>query len=80
MTFIEGRHMADFLKENPSQEERNHFGQLIWNFFHEELRVGGAVHADTHPGNFFFFTYDGKLGVIDFGCVKLFPEEFLETI
>ena len=22
MTFIEGRHMADFLKENPSQEEK----------------------------------------------------------
>lgn len=78
MTFIEGRHMADFLNENPSQEERNHFGQLIWNFFHEELRVGGAVHADTHPGNF-LFTYDGKLGVIDFGCVKLFPEEFFRN-
>ena len=78
MTFIEGRHMGDFLKENPSQDERNHFGQLIWNFFHEEIRVGGAVHADTHPGNF-LFTYDGKLGVIDFGCVKLFPEEFFRN-
>ncbi len=78
MTFIEGRHMGDFLKEDPSQEERNHFGQLIWNFFHEEIRVGGAVHADTHPGNF-LFTYDGKLGVIDFGCVKLFPDEFFKN-
>jgi predicted unusual protein kinase regulating ubiquinone biosynthesis (AarF/ABC1/UbiB family) len=78
MTFIDGRHMGDFLKENPSQEERNHFGQLIWNFFHEEIRVGGAVHADTHPGNF-LFTHDGKLGVIDFGCVKLFPEVFFRN-
>ncbi|MBO6794631.1 MAG: AarF/ABC1/UbiB kinase family protein [Balneolaceae bacterium] len=78
MTFIEGRHMGEFLKENPSQEERNHFGQLIWDFFHEELRVGGAVHADTHPGNF-LFTYDGKLGVIDFGCVKTFPEVFFRN-
>jgi len=75
MSFVEGRHLGEFLKENPSQEERNHFGQLIWNFFHEEIRVGGYVHADTHPGNF-LFTYDGKLGVIDFGCVKLFPDEF----
>ena len=33
------------------------------------------VHADTHPGNF-LFTYDGKLGIIDFGSVKLFPDEF----
>lgn len=75
MSFIQGRHLGEFLKENPTQEEKNHFGQLIWNFFHEEIRVGGAVHADTHPGNF-LFTYDNKLGVIDFGCVKLFPDEF----
>lgn len=75
MSFINGRHLGDFLKENPSQEERNHFGQLIWDFFHEEIRVGGYVHADTHPGNF-LFTLDGQLGIIDFGCVKLFPDEF----
>lgn len=75
MSYVEGRHLGDFLKEQPSQEERNHFGQLIWEFFHEELRIGGYVHADTHPGNF-LFTNDGKLGIIDFGCVKLFPEEF----
>lgn len=75
MSFVNGRHLGDFLKENPSQKERNHFGQLIWDFFHEEIRVGGYIHADTHPGNF-LFTFDGGLGVIDFGCVKLFPEEF----
>ncbi len=75
MSFIEGRHLGEFLKEDPSQKERNHFGQLLWDFFHEEIRVGGYVHADTHPGNF-LFTYDGKLGVIDFGCVKKFPEDF----
>lgn len=75
MSFIEGRHLGDFLQENPSQEQRNHFGQLIWEFFHEELKVGGYVHADTHPGNF-LFTPDNKLGIIDFGCVKLFPDEF----
>ena len=75
MSFLEGHHLGDFLKKEPSQDERNHFGQLIWEFFHEELRIGGYVHADTHPGNF-LFTYDGKLGIIDFGCVKLFPDEF----
>lgn len=78
MSFIEGRHLGDFLKEDPTQEERNRFGQLIWDFFHEELRLGGYVHADTHPGNF-LYTEDGKLGIIDFGCVKLFPDEFFRN-
>lgn len=75
MTYLEGRHLGEFLKENPSQEQRNHFGQLLWDFFHQQIQEKDYVHADTHPGNF-FFTYDGKLGVVDFGCVKKFPEEF----
>ncbi|MFY0685359.1 MAG: AarF/ABC1/UbiB kinase family protein [Balneola sp.] len=75
MTFLEGRHLGDFLKENPSQADRNHFGQLLWDFFHEEIKGHNYIHADTHPGNF-LFTHDGRLGVIDFGCVKKFPTKF----
>lgn len=75
MSFIEGQHLKEFLKTNPSQEDRNHFGQLLWDFFHDQVEQRNFIHADTHPGNF-FFRDDGKLGVIDFGCVKKFSEEF----
>ncbi|MCC5915572.1 MAG: AarF/ABC1/UbiB kinase family protein [Balneolaceae bacterium] len=75
MTFIEGVHLNEFLKTDPDQEEKNHYGQLMWDFFHRQIRNPEDIHADTHPGNF-LFTPDGKLGVIDFGCVKSFPEEF----
>lgn len=75
MTFIEGKHLKEFLKTSPSQDERNHFGQLLWDFFHDQVVQRDTVHADTHPGNF-LFTDDGRLGVIDFGCVKKFPIEF----
>jgi len=33
------------------------------------------VHADPHPGNFIVQEND-VLGIIDFGCVKVIPEEF----
>lgn len=75
MTFIEGVHLMDFLEKNPSQEERNHFGQILWDFFHHQIKDRKEIHADTHPGNF-IFTPNGKLGVVDFGCVKSFPKEF----
>ncbi len=75
MSFIEGRHLREFLKENPSQDQRDHFGQLLWDFFHDQVEQRDFIHADTHPGNF-FFREDGTLGVIDFGCVKHFPESF----
>lgn len=77
MSFIEGRHLKEFLQDDPSQEERNHFGQLLWDFFHDQVEQRDFIHADTHPGNF-FFAEDGKLGVIDFGCVKRFPESFTQ--
>ena len=78
MTFIEGNHLKEFLATNPSQKERNHFGQLLWDFFHDQVEQRNFIHADTHPGNF-FFRDDGKLGVIDFGCVKKFSEEFTQN-
>lgn len=75
MSYIEGEHLKEFMDRNPSAEEKNHFGQMIWDFFHEQIRQSGEIHADTHPGNF-LLTRDGKLGIIDFGCVKDFPDEF----
>ncbi len=78
MTYIEGWHLKEFLATNPSQEKRNHFGQLLWDFFHNQVEQRNFIHADTHPGNF-FFRDDNRLGVIDFGCVKKFDEEFTQN-
>ena len=78
MTFLEGKHLDAYLKTEPSQQERNHFGQLLWDFFHVQIEKGQPIHADTHPGNFLFLP-DGRLGVIDFGCVKSFPDDFFES-
>ena len=77
MTFIRGMHLKEFLQTDPSKEKRNHFGQLLWNFFHDQVEQRDYIHADTHPGNF-LFREDGRLGVIDFGCVKKFPKSFTD--
>jgi len=78
MTFIEGRHLNTFLEENPSQEEKNHFGQILWDFFHDQINNNYTVYADAHPGNF-IFTHDQKLGIIDFGCIKTSPRDFFNN-
>lgn len=76
MTYVAGDHMKEFLAREPGQERRNHFGQLLWDFVHEQIAANHCtLHADAHPGNF-LFRDDGRLGVIDFGCVKRFPQEF----
>ena len=75
MDWLDGLHLDDFLKSNPSQELRNKVGQAMWDFYDMQVHELKAVHADPHPGNFLIQT-DGKLGVIDFGCVKEIPEDF----
>ena len=78
MTFVEGVHLDQFLKRNPSQELRNYFGQIFWEFFNRQIISHSyTLYADIHPGNF-LFRDDGLLGVLDFGCVKTFPASFLE--
>lgn len=75
MEYLDGVHLKEFLKTNPSQEQRNIYGQLLWDFFHHQIENYYEIHADAHPGNFLFMK-DDHLGVVDFGCVKSFPKEF----
>ena len=79
MTFLEGDHLDQMLKKEPNQKIRNSYGQIMWNFFHANIySTNNTFHADVHPGNF-IFCKGGKLGVIDFGCVKVFPDQFIKS-
>ncbi|MCY7351430.1 MAG: AarF/ABC1/UbiB kinase family protein [Cytophagaceae bacterium] len=78
MDWLEGQHMRDFLTTNPSQEVRNRIGQAMWDFYDYQIHTLRQVHADPHPGNF-LLQPDGTLGVIDFGCVKVIPNEYYEN-
>lgn len=75
MDWIEGAHIREWLKTNPDQETKNAIGQAMWDFYQFQMHVLKKVHADPHPGNF-IITPDNKLAVIDFGCVKVIPDDF----
>ena len=75
MDWLEGDHMREFIAKNPSQEVRNRIGQALWDFYNHQVHYLKQVHADPHPGNF-LMRMDGTMGVIDFGCVKIIPEDF----
>lgn len=74
---LDGDHLAAFLKRRPSQDERDALAtQLLDLFFLETLRLG-LLHADPHPGNFLFLP-GGRIGLLDFGCVKGFDAAIRE--
>ena len=79
MDWIEGKPLGDFIKQETfSQQEANQLGQSMWDFYHFQMHVLKTIHADPHPGNF-IITPEMKLGIIDFGCVKVIPEDFHAT-
>ncbi|MBX5439812.1 MAG: AarF/ABC1/UbiB kinase family protein [Thermoflavifilum sp.] len=78
MDWLEGRHLPDFLATNPDQQTRNRAGQALWDFYQFQIHHLRKVHADPHPGNF-LFQPDGRVGIIDFGCVKEIPQDFYEN-
>jgi predicted unusual protein kinase regulating ubiquinone biosynthesis (AarF/ABC1/UbiB family) len=75
MDWLQGDHLKEFLSKNPSQQVKNRVAQALWDFYNHQLHAELAIHADPHPGNF-LFQPDGRVGVIDFGCVKVVPEDF----
>jgi len=77
MDWIEGSHLKEWLETKPSQISRNQIGQALWDFYHHQVHNLKQVHADPHPGNFILQKND-QLGVIDFGCVKVIPEDFYQ--
>ncbi len=75
MDWLEGKPLGEILKSELPEGKGDLLGQAMWDFYHFQMHTLKAVHADPHPGNF-IITNDYKLGIIDFGCVKVIPEDF----
>ena len=68
MEFLDGDHIDGFLERNPTQDERNEAAILMMKAACRLCYRGRMGHMDWHPGNFLFLP-DGRLGLIDFGCI-----------
>ncbi len=75
MDWMEGIHLSEFTNSNNNQELANTLGQALWDFYLYQIHRLKKVHADPHPGNF-LVSEKGQLIALDFGCMKIIPEEF----
>lgn len=75
MDYMQGAHLSEFVKLNTSQEMSNQLGQALWDFYMYQIHVLKKVHADPHPGNF-LISKEGELIALDFGCMKIIPDDF----
>jgi predicted unusual protein kinase regulating ubiquinone biosynthesis (AarF/ABC1/UbiB family) len=75
MDWLEGKPLGEVLHTPLPPGVGDKLGQAMWDFYHFQMHQIKAVHADPHPGNF-IITKDYQLGIIDFGCVKVIPNDF----
>ncbi len=73
--YLEGTDLGTALKEGDEATRERIVRQLSDMFWRQMMR-GGVLHADPHPGNYRAMP-DGRMGLLDFGCVKVFDESFL---
>ena len=55
------------------QQSKNRWAAALCRVTSYGLYEWGLLHADPHPGNYIFMD-DGRVCLIDFGCVKEMPE------
>jgi len=75
---LDGQGYSEFIA-SADQEARNRTGLAIWRFMFRSLLKYGYLYADPHPGNYRFLE-DGRVGFLDFGCVKKLSPELIAGV
>lgn len=74
----DGRRLDSFV-ERATQAERDGAGRALYEFYIGTLYRHGLFNADPHPGNL-LFQDDGRIAVLDYGCVRGFDGETVAAI
>jgi predicted unusual protein kinase regulating ubiquinone biosynthesis (AarF/ABC1/UbiB family) len=74
MEYIEGYKLQDMFSAGIDQSLKDwiaiKYFQMVWR----QILEFGILHTDPHPGNY-LITYHPKIVMLDFGSVRVFPEE-----
>jgi predicted unusual protein kinase regulating ubiquinone biosynthesis (AarF/ABC1/UbiB family) len=71
MTYLDGLDWA--AAQRADQDLKNTWAEVISRFMAGSFRHANLFQTDPHPGNY-RFGLDGRVGFVDFGCVKVLPE------
>ncbi len=77
MERLQGRPLSVFSSTAP-EAARQRAGHTLGRTFLKMEYLWRAIHADPHPGNY-LFTPDGKVGILDFGCVRRYDLAWMAT-
>jgi predicted unusual protein kinase regulating ubiquinone biosynthesis (AarF/ABC1/UbiB family) len=73
MTYVDGYPLSDVMSPEVDLELREWVVRKVHNFAWRQILEFGILHTDFHPGNF-LVSHHPRLGVLDFGSIRRFPE------
>ena len=76
MTWLEGAPFLRFLAEHPDQALRDRIALAMFRAWYLPFYGYGVIHGDPHLGNY-TLTPEGRVNLLDFGCVRVFPPRFV---
>jgi predicted unusual protein kinase regulating ubiquinone biosynthesis (AarF/ABC1/UbiB family) len=74
MEFVDGYKFQDILAPGVEKELKDWVAIKYFHITWQQIFEFGVLHTDPHPGNY-LVTYHPKLAMLDFGSVRVFPEE-----
>jgi predicted unusual protein kinase regulating ubiquinone biosynthesis (AarF/ABC1/UbiB family) len=78
MERLDGLHLDAYVAAEPDPARRNEMARKLSDILWRMQVEIGMLHADPHPGNFLFLP-DARVGLLDFGCVKVLPDAFVRN-
>jgi predicted unusual protein kinase regulating ubiquinone biosynthesis (AarF/ABC1/UbiB family) len=79
LDYLPGVHPREFVASNPRQADRDLRGEQIFRASFRLSWSARLVLADPNPGNFIFMP-DGRLGLVDFGCMRALSDDEWDVV
>ena len=74
MQHVEGYKLQDMFSAGVDQSLKDWISVKYFQMTWRQIIEFGMLHTDPHPGNY-LVTYHPKIAMLDFGSVRIFPEE-----
>ena len=74
MQYLEGYPLQDIMAPGVDEDLKDWVGVKLYTLLWRQVLELGALHADPHPGNY-LVTHHPRLGILDFGSVRIFEPE-----
>lgn len=78
MSWLDGAGVLEFKAADPGL--RNAIAHKLFRAWWRPMMGAGVIHGDPHPGNYTFDAANDRLNLLDFGCIRIFPPEFVGGI